>query len=96
MATAEFYRSFNEIRVFKNDARLEFEPPMKSIKRSYFTENEGQVRNLSVCCAKCGCALAQMRDRKILRNWLIILLKKYFYNNKISAIWANSAIWGQK
>lgn len=66
MATAEFYQSFNEIRCFRNDERLEYEPPLEGIRRSYFYRNEGKTKSVAVCCAKCGCLLVAERERRIL------------------------------
>jgi len=66
MATAEFYRSFSEIRCFRSDTRLEYEPPVKPIKRNYFYQNEGRTISVEVSCVKCGCILGVKRERKIL------------------------------
>ena len=66
MATAEFYQSFNEIRCFRSDTRLEYTPPLKCIKRSYFYHNEGKTVSVAISCVQCGCLLATRRDRKIL------------------------------
>ena len=66
MATAEFYPNLKEIRCFRTDTRLEYEPPVDKIEKCFLEENEGKMVSVAICCTKCGCLLANERKRRIL------------------------------